>query len=78
MISVMLFLFHLAGLQILLPVLTPLFEAQQIPFFDFGLTYPVITIFQTHKSNTVLIHCFDEIFCEWKFDMQRRLFSTIY
>ena len=62
MISMLLFPLHIAGLQILRPVLTPLFEVQQIPLFHFSITYPDKFIFQIHKSSAILIHCLDEIF----------------
>jgi len=49
------------GLQLLRPVLTLLFEVQQIEF-DFSISYPGIRICQTHKSSILLTHCLDEIF----------------
>jgi hypothetical protein len=61
MIFMLLCSFHLAGLQFLRPVLTLLFEIQQIEF-DFSITYPGMRICQIHKSSTLLIHYLDDIF----------------
>jgi hypothetical protein len=39
MVSMLIFPLHLAGLQMLKPVLTFLFDDQKIPLFDFSTIY---------------------------------------
>ena len=51
---------HLAGLQILRPVLTLLFQVQQMPCFI--LASLVRLTFQVHSSSAILIYYLDEIF----------------
>jgi hypothetical protein len=53
---------HLAGIQILRPVLTPYLRFNKYPFFDFSITYAGKFIFQILKCSAISIHCFDEIF----------------
>jgi len=52
MIFMLLFPHHVAGLQVLRPALTPLFEVQQIPLppFDFSITYPDKKLFLKYKN----------------------------
>jgi len=58
----LLFTVHLAGLQILPPVLTRYLRSNERLFFDFSIYYPEKLIFQIYKYSAILIRCRDDIF----------------